>query len=603
MNNSPQTIPALFRQRVQASPDRVAMRYKDYGVWRDISWSEYYRNARRIALALNDMGLQPGDCVAIIGENMPEWVYADLGIQSAGGVSVGIYTTNAAKQVKYIVNHSEAKFFFVENEEQLDKWLVLKDEMPTVEKVIVWDRTGLRDFSDEQVLDFQDLLDTGAAIEKENPEKFDQLVDAVKADDLAVLIYTSGTTGPPKGAMLTHKNVLWVPQAATKANPITANESLLSFLPLCHIYERVFGVFAHITFGYTTNFVESLDTISYNMREVSPTIGYAVPRIWEKYHSQVELRMEDATWFKRNLYRWALKVGGRYADFQIANQKTPPLSLAVPNRLADWLIFRKLRDRLGFRRMNYAYTGAAPIAPDVLRFLRSIGLNILEGYGQTESSGISTASTSTSFKLGTVGKPLEGLDLKIADDGEILVRSPGVFKGYYKDPEGSNAVLRDGWLHTGDVGEIDDDGFVKIVDRKKDIIITAGGKNIAPQFIENQLKFSPYINDAVVIGDRRKFLSALIVLDEDNVSKYAQDHKIPFATYTELATSPDIIKLIEGVVDATNNKLSRVENVRKFRILPKKLYEEDGDVTPTMKVKRKSLQKTYQDLIESMYQA
>jgi len=374
----------------------------------------------------------------------------------------------------------------------------------------------------------------------------------------------------------------------------------MSFLPLCHVFERLFSVFAHITHGYTVNFIESLDTVTDNMSEISPTVGYAVPRVWEKYLSAVYIKMSDATWFKRLVYATALRAGKMRASLKM-DFRPVPLYLELLYQLAHLAVFRKLKERLGFDRLRVAYSGAAPISPDVLHYFQSIGVNLIEGYGQTEGTGVTCVSKMDKVKFGTVGPPLPGVEVKIAEDGEILVRSPGVFKGYYKNPEATEGTLCDGWLYSGDVGEMDEDGYVKITDRKKDIIVTAGGKNITPQYIENKLKFSPYINDAVVIGDKRKFISSLIMIDEDNVAKYAQDNKIQFSTYRDMTQNPSIIGLIQAEVDKVNATLSRVEQVKKFTIFPKKLYEEDGEVTPTMKVKRKYVNEAFGDLIEAMY--
>jgi len=389
-------------------------------------------------------------------------------------------------------------------------------------------------------------------------------------------------------------------RALNKTNNIYDTDEILSFLPLCHIFERLFSVFIHITYAYILNFVEKLDTITENMTEVSPTIGYAVPRIWEKYYSSITIKMSEATWFKRTLFNAALKIGKKRA-LLIMNFNSVPLLQKLLYRLAYFAVFRKLKKRLGFDRLRVAYSGAAPISPQVLHFFQSIGVNLIEGYGQTEGSGVTTLSKVGEVKFGTVGRPLSGIDIRIAEDGEILVKSLGVFKGYYKNPDKTQETMKNGWLYTGDIGELDENGFLKITDRKKDIIVTAGGKNITPQYIENKLKASFYINDAVVIGDRRKFLSCLIMIDEDNVVKYAQNHKIQFSTYNDLTMNSDIINLIQAEVNNVNQTLARVENIRKFTILPKKLYEEDGEVTPTMKVKRRFVNETFKDLIEAMY--
>jgi len=576
------------------------MRKKEYGLWHDISWNEVLDRARHVASALISMGLKKGECVSIIGDNCPEWVIIDLGVQCAGGVAVGVYSTNAWPQVEYVISDSESKFFFVENEEQLDKWLNFRDNAPGLQKVIVWDLEGLRHFEDPMVMTFDDILEMGRQVMEKDPDLVEKRMDEVAPEDLSVLIYTSGTTGPPKGAMLTHRNVMWMGKTISKDNPVYDTDEVMSFLPLCHIFERLFSVFAQITHGYTVNFIESLDTVTDNMTEISPTVGYAVPRIWEKYLSAVYIKMSDATWFKKIVFGIALKIGKTRATLRM-NFKPVPVYLEALYHLAHFTVFRKLKERLGFDRLRVAYSGAAPISPDVLHFFQSIGVNLIEGYGQTEGTGVTCVSRVGKVKFGTVGPPITGTEVKIAEDGEILVKSPSVFKGYYRNPESTAETLKDGWLYSGDVGEIDEDGYLRITDRKKDIIVTAGGKNITPQYIENKLKFSPYINDAVVIGDRRKFLSSLIMIDEDNVVKYAQDNKIQFSTYKDLTQSPEIIKLIQKEVDQVNETLARVEQVKKFTILPKKLYEEDGEVTPTMKVKRKYVNEAFGDLIEAMY--
>ena len=595
-----QTTPRIFRDTVKKYGDRVAIRKKEYGIWHDISWNEYYSSARHVGSALISMGLEKGDCVSILGDNCAEWVIIDMGVQCAGGVSAGIYSTNAWPEVEYVIENSDSKFFFVENEEQLDKWINFKDKTPLLKKVIVWDLEGLRDFKDPMVMNYNDFLEEGRKFAEKEPGFIEKRMDEVKSDDLSVLIYTSGTTGPPKGAMLTHRNVTWMGEAIIKDNPIYDTDEVLSFLPLCHIFERLFSVFAQITHGYTVNFIENLDTVNDNMREISPTVGYAVPRIWEKYLSAVYIKMSDATWFKKLVFAMALKIGKKRASLRM-NFKPVPFYIEILYRIGYLLVFAKLKERLGFDRLRIAYSGAAPISPDVLHFFQSIGVNLVEGYGQTEGTGVTCVSKADKVKFGTVGPPLQGTEVKIAEDGEILVKSPSIFKGYYKDPKSTEESLKGDWLYSGDIGELDEDGYLKITDRKKDIIVTSGGKNITPQYIENKLKFSPYINDAVIIGDKRKFISCLVMIDEDNVVKYAQDNKIQFSTYKDLTQSPEIIRFIQEEVDKVNDTVARVEQIKKFTILPKKLYEEDGEVTPTMKVKRKYVNETFSDLIEAMY--
>ncbi|MGD8943498.1 MAG: AMP-binding protein [Desulfobacterales bacterium] len=599
-NKANETVPGRFLKAVEKWGDRVALRKKEFGLWHDITWNDYREQVKAVACALMAMGLEKGETAAIIGDNCPEWVYADLGIQCCGAATTGVYATNAWQQVEYVVANSEARFFFVENEEQLDKWLHFKDKAPRLKKVIVWDTEGLRQFKDPMVMTFEELLDMGRQAAAADPDMFLKRMESIEPDDVSVLIYTSGTTGPPKGAMLTHRNCIWMGHAITTDNPMSTQDEVMSFLPLCHIFEQLFTVLGHITCGHIVNFIESPDTVAENMMEISPTVGYAVPRIWEKYYSAIQIRMSDATLFKRLVFSVALKIGRKRARLMM-NFKPVPFYLKVAYHLAFGAVFRKLRERMGFDRIRIAISGAAPIAPEILQFYQSIGVNLVEAYGQTEGTGATTVSRIGRVKFGAVGQPLTGIEIKIADDGEILVKSPGVFKGYFKNPQATAETVVDGWLHSGDVGELDEDGFLKITDRKKDIIVTAGGKNITPQYIENKLKASIYINDAVVIGDRRKYLTCLIMIDEDNVVKYAQDHKIQFSTYKDLTRDADIQKLIEGEVRTVNETLARVEQVKNFCILPKKLYEEDGEVTPTMKVKRKFVNEAFSDLIDSMY--
>lgn len=585
---------------VRAYGDRTALRYKEYGLWHDISWDEYFAGARRVACALASLGFKKGDRVAIIGDNCKEWVMTDMAVMCAGGVSVGVYATNSWDQCEFVISHSEAAFYFVENEEQLDKWLAFRDRATSLKKVIVWDLKGLREFQDPLVMSFHDLMELGAREDAADPDAMKRMMSAVTPEDPALFIYTSGTTGRPKAAVLTHTNITWIAGSVMKANVLYDTDEVLSYLPLCHVFERIFSVFAHVRYGYTVSFIENVDTITDNMREISPTVGYAVPRIWEKYHSSVVIGMSDATWFKRTLFNWAMAVARKRLS-AVMNDRRIQLYLSLSYRMFHVIMFRKLKERLGFDRMRMAYSGAAPISPDVLMFFNAIGIPLLEGYGQTEATGVTTVGELGKAKIGTVGRPLDGVTVSIAEGGEVLVKSPGVFKGYFKDPDLTAESLREGWLHTGDIGEFDADGDLRITGRIKDIIITAGGKNITPQYIEGKLIFSPYINDAIVIGDRRQYLTCLIVLDEENAVKYAQDNKIQFSTYTDLARHPHIIQLIQKHVDSVNETLARVEQIKKFAVLPHKLYQEEGDVTPTMKVKRKMIMEKYKDIINGMY--
>ena len=594
------TLPKALLNIVEKQPNRIAMRRKDYGIWHDITWTDYLENVKHVTLGLHALGVQYKEHVAIIGENRPEWLYSALGIVCAGGAWVGVYTTNPVAECEYVVGHSDAVVYICEDEEQLDKALAFRDKTPKLRKLIVWEMEGLKHYEDPMLMSFDQLLELGKEEDRKNPGLFMQLTELAKPEDIAGIIYTSGTTGPPKGALLAHEGYLWVGQAAQAIMPATNEDETISFLPLNHVYEQIFDMMFHLTVGHIVNFTENTDTVMADMQEISPTIFHAVPRIWEKYYSGIVLKMADATWLKRTLYKIALMIGTRYNNRALTKKKVP-LHLALAYHLAYFTVFWKLKERLGFDRVRIGVSGAAPISHEILKFFQSIGIPIREGYGMTETTGISHMSSEVDYKVGTVGKALPETQVKIAEDGEILVKHAGIFKGYYKDEEQTKEVLVDGWMHTGDVGMIDEEGYLKLTDRKKDLIITAGGKNIAPQYLENLLKFSPYINDSVVIGDRRKYLSALIVIDEENVTKYAQDNKVQFTTFASMTRAPEVISLVQEEINKVNKQVARVENIRKFRIIDKKLYTEDGEVTPTMKVKRKSINAQFGDLIESMY--
>ncbi len=594
------TLPKAFLDRAQKKPERTAMRWKHLGIWRDITWFQYLEKVKQVALGLHALGVRRGDHVAIIGENKPEWLYCAFGAMCSGAVYAGIYTTSPANECEYVVGHSGSVVYLCEDEEQFDKALEFRDRTPALRKMIVWDMEGLRHFQDPMLMSFDELLELGRKTDAENPGLFVDLISRTEPEDTAGIIYTSGTTGMPKGAMLTQEGCLWMGQKVCQVARIAENDETISFLPLNHIFEQIFDFLVHIVIGHVINFTENTDTVMSDMKDISPTIFHAVPRIWEKYHSGIVLRMDDATWFKRLSYRTAIRIGTAYNDLVLSGRRPSP-TLAAAYRLASFAVFRKLKKRLGFDRIRLGISGAAPISHNILRYFQSMGIPIREGYGLTETTGVTHMSDIANFKVGKVGKALPETEVRIAEDGEILVRHKAIIKGYYKDDEATRNAIVDGWLHTGDVGEVDEEGYLKITDRKKDLIITAGGKNIAPQYIENLLKFSPYINDAVIIGDRRKYITALIVIDEDNVVKYAQDHKVQYTTFASLTRAPEIVELIQREIDQVNAQMARVENIRKFRILDKKLYTEDGEVTPTMKVKRKAINAQFGDVIEDMY--
>jgi long-chain acyl-CoA synthetase len=595
------TLPRLFRHVVRERADRVAMREKDLGIWRGISWREYGERARRVGMGLVALGLRPRDVVSIISDNRPEWLYTDLGVMSVAAIPNGIYTTDSARQVEYIVNDSGTRFFFAEDEEQLDKILEVRDRCPALVKIFVYDMEGLHGFRDDQVMSFDALLDLGERYDREHPGEFDRLVDQPRPDDLAILVYTSGTTGPPKGAMLSHRNILFQLAYADFITELREGDQQLSFLPLCHIAERTFTVFNPLHTGSTVNFAESLDTVPEDIREIAPALFFAVPRIWEKFYSAVALRMRDATALGRFAYERAIGVGQAIADRRLAGRPVP-WHLRLAFRAADFLVLDNLKRSMGLHRARGAATGAAPIAPELIRWYMALGLNMVEVYGQTENTGLATAMPVDRIKLGSVGVARPGTEVRLSPEGEVLLRGPHVFLGYFGKPEKTAETVVDGWLHTGDVGTLDADGFLRITDRMKDIIITAGGKNVTPSEIENQLKFSPYISDAVVIGDRRKFLSCLVMIDHETVAQFAQEKNVPFSNFASLCRAPEVQDLIRGEIERVNRQLARVETVKQFRLIEQLLTPEDEELTPTMKLRRTFVNVKYKDLIDSMYE-
>jgi long-chain acyl-CoA synthetase len=595
------TIPTLFWSRTKQWADRIAMRYKDWGIWKSIGWREYGEKAKYVSLGLISLGMKRGDRATIMSENNPEWLFSDMGIICAGGISVGIYTTDSAQQINYILNNCGSRFHFVEDEEQLDKILAVRKDVPCLEKVIIYDMDGLRHFSDPLVMSFDQLLELGRELDRKEPALFEQKLPEPQPEDVAILIYTSGTTGPPKGSMITHYNIIVTNEIQDEVNPCTLDDEILSFLPLCHIAERNLSVFNPLRVGYTINFAEGPDTVPENIREVSPSVFFAVPRIWEKFYSTLYLTMKDSTWLEKKTYDLAMKVGTKRAALRLAHQSIPAY-LQMLYVFFDWTVLKNLKKSIGLNKARQLTSGAAPISPDLLLFYNALGLSMREVYGQTECCGPGTIHHGDDVKVGTVGKPLPRCEVKIAPTGEILFRGPNIFKGYWGDPERTRETVdEEGWLHTGDVGRIDEDGHLIITDRLKDIIITAGGKNITPTEIENQLKFSPYINDAVVIGDARKYLSALIMIDEDTVMQFAQENRVPFTTHESLTKAPEVIELIEKEVAVVNKKFARVEQIKRFHILGIKLTTDDDEVTPTMKLKRKYISEKFKKEIEAMY--
>ncbi|RJR30950.1 MAG: long-chain fatty acid--CoA ligase [Desulfobacteraceae bacterium] len=595
------TIPSLFLSQVKKHAKRVALREKNFGIWDEISWSGYYQKVNHLALGCLSLGMEKGDRVAILSENRQEWLYSDLAAQSIGGISVGIYPTNPPFQVKYILEHSGANLCIVEDQEQTDKVLEIKNELRDLKKIIVVDPKGLRNYKDPMLMVFDDLLELGKEMDQKTPGLLIGHIAEIQENDVATMVYTSGTTGPPKGVMWTHKSILAVMDDIVTMLPLTERDEVVSYLPLSHGAERYFSLYAAIMAGYTVSFSESITTIQEALAEISPTFFFAVPRIWEKMYSQIHAKVKDSVALKRYFFELSVKIGQRLTQ-RIINQEEISLGSKILYGLAYILCLRAIRDKLGLLRARTCLSAAAPISPEILKFFHSIGIVIRQGYGMTETGGFNFLQRKSDFKPGSVGKALPATEKsKIADDGELLVKGKCLFLKYFKDPDATAKMLQGGWAHTGDVAKVDEEGDLFIVDRKKDLIITSGGKNIAPSEIENDLKRSLFISEAVIIGDNRKFLSALIQINFDNVSKWAMENRISFTNYKSLAVNPEVYKLIQNEVKQVNSRFSRVENVRKFRIFDKELDEDDNEVTATQKVKRAIIENKFKYLIDDIY--
>jgi long-chain acyl-CoA synthetase len=597
-----QTVAEVFLNAVRERGDRVWMREKKLGLWREWTWNEAAVAVREIALGLAALGLQPGERVSILANTRLEWMLADLGTLCSGGVSNGIYPTDSPVQVEYLCSDSDTRVIFVEDEEQLDKVLEVRERLPRLAKIVVFDMEGLHRFEDAMVLSLDVLRSMGREHDRAYPGLFDERIKSRRPDDLAILVYTSGTTGKPKGAMHLHRGLVYTMQQAAIAFPRLERDERMCFLPLCHIFERMVGAYFSVYTGAVLNFVENPDTVPENVREISPTVFAAVPRVWEKFYSAVMIALQESSRTQQLAYGWAIGVGGRVADLVLGG-KPVPASLKLQFVLARWLALDNVRRLIGIHQARYLLTGAAPIAPDLIRWYLSLGVPMLEGWAMTENCALGTINRPESIKVGTIGRAADGTEVRIDPaTGEILARGPNVFAGYLNLPDKTAETIdADGWLHTGDVGTVDEEGFFRITDRMKDIIITAGGKNITPSELENELKFSPYVTDAVVIGDKRPYLTVLIMIDQENVEKYAQDHDVPFSNYASLTRAKQVQDLIQREIDQVNAKFARVEQIKAFRLIETQLTAEDEELTPTMKLKRRFVQQKYAPLIESMY--
>ena len=599
-----ETIPELFWQRVNELGDKPMMRQKDLGIWRAYSWNQVGVIVSEIAAGMVSLGFEPGEVASVLANTSREWVWADLAVQTAGGICNGIYPTDAAPQVKYLCDDSASVYLFVESDEQLDKFLDVRHELPRIRKVVVFNMEGLGELNDPQIISLEQLRDIGRHYLKANAGLIEARRKSRKSADVAILVYTSGTTGRPKGAMITHANLCSVlaGQSGSLFEGLPQGGERVAFLPLCHIAERMIGEYVPIMRSSVVNFVENPETVFENLREVQPHVFFAVPRVWEKIYSQVRISLSEAGKLQQLAYGWALSVGQEVATAQ-SQGREPSGWLALQNKLARFAVMNNVRRMVGLDRVELALTGAAPISPELIRWYQALGIPLREGWGMTETCGGGTVNPRLKSHPGSVGVPGPGIEMRIAPEtNEILLRGPNVILGYLNQPEKTAETIdSEGWLHTGDVGRVDDDGYFYITDRMKDIIITAGGKNVTPSEWENELKFSPFVTDAVVIGDKRSYLTALIMIDQENVEKFAQDRDVPFTNYASLTRAKEVQDLVWSEIENVNKKFARVEQVKKFRLLETQLTAEDEELTPTMKLKRNFVQKKYAEMIESMY--
>lgn len=591
----------VFRQRCKSWADMPALRYKQRGLWQSTTWGQYYGHARATGLAMQAVGLERGQVVCVLAENRPEWLYVDMGAQCMGLIGNGVYPTSSASQLQHILVDSGTRILFVENQEQLDKAMEVRSQCPQLQRIVVMDREGLRGFTDEAVEFFDDFLARGHALSQTQHNLFEASIDLTHGNALAFLVYTSGTTGAPKGAMIMNSNLVFQLSLATDYLDVKQGDKSVSFLPLCHIAERMSSVYNPLAVGLIVHFPENAGTVFNDMREVAPHLVFAPPRFWEKMYSQIDLFMRDAIAPARWAYKRTRAMGAAHVEAQLQGQASgrAPTFLQAAMK---WLVMRNIRVFLGLQNVKSALTGAAPVPPDLIRWYLGCGIELREAFGMTETTGFCTATPKGALRLGWAGIKAAGTEIKIGQDNEVLVRGPNVFGGYWNMPEKNLESLdEEGWLHTGDCGEINADGYLAIRDRIKDILITSGGKNITPSHIESLLKFSPYITDAVVIGDGRKYLTCLVMIDQEHVARFAQEKQVPYTDFGSLTRAPEVIALIHSEIERINPQLARVEQLKSFTIIAEQLTAEDEELTPTMKLKRKVIAKKYASIIESMY--
>jgi long-chain acyl-CoA synthetase len=596
------TLPQiLFKQAKELGSNKIAIREKMYGIWLSYNWTDYFRYTKNVALGLKVLGLKRGENIGIITDNHPEWLFTEIGAQALGAITVNLFTSSIAKELTTMLNRIQAVFVVAQDQEQVDKLLEMKEQLSTVRKVIYVDQTGMRTYANNPwLMSFKELLDLGAKLDKEQPNLFEEELWKGKPDEVALMIMTSGTTGIPKLAMISHRSFTEIARKWVETAPIGPGDNWISITPTAWIVDQMWGVGVSPLTGMTMNFPETLETMTEDFREIGPVVIITSSRFWEDLASKIRVKIADAGWVKRKLFALGEKIGGALVDHE--SKKEPvPTSLQILHKILARIVYRPLLDRVGCAQIHAAITGGHPISPDVIRFFRAKGLNLKHAYGLTEGGGVFQVQPDKEVKPESVGKPLPRTEVKIAEDQEVLVRTPSCFVGYYQDPEATKKALIDGWLHTGDAGYIDDDGHLLIIGRKEEIMRTKGGEAISSDFIETRLKFSPYIKEAVVWGEARDYITGFINIDFGNVGSWAEDRMIPYTTYTDLSQQPPVEELILGEVRLVNTQLPKPMRLHKIILLYKLLDADDEELTRTGKVRRKFVYEQYNNLIEAMY--
>lgn len=595
------TFPRLLAANARRyDPRKIALRAKEYGIWQEVTWGQYYRSVRSVCLGLVQLGLHRGDKVAAISGNRPAWLYTELAAQSAGAIPLGIFVDSPPSEVRSILDHSEARFVMVEDQEQADKVLSARGHLQWLERIIVEDTRGLEAHQDPMLISLETVEALGRELDGREPHLYDELLATGAPGDVALLAYTSGTTGVSKAAMISHRNLLSMAASVTQVDPVRGTDEIVSFLPFAWVGEQLISLAIALYAGATVNFPEDIETVRDDLREIGPHVMFAPPRAWEAMCSEYQVKIADAGVIKRAAARIALAIGDQVAKRRLRRMAVSPgwRLLAV---LAYLLAFRSMLDRFGLSRIRYAYTGGAPLGPEIFRFFRAIGLNLKQVYGQTETAGICVLQSDGEIRGATVGKPAPGTRLRISDGGEILVSGASVFLGYYKNSAATAAALDDGWLHTGDAGLLDEEGHLVMIDRLKDVIRLSDGSCFSPALIENKLKFSPYIREAVAVGEGRPYIVALIQIEMGSVGNWAEAKRLPFTTFTDLSRKPEVFALVAREVARVNQDLPTVAQIRRFALFDKELDADDDELTRTQKVRRATILMKYTAMVENLY--